>query len=1005
MKINKLVFKNINSLKEEQIIDFNEEPLFSSGLFLITGPTGSGKSTILDVITLALYNKVPRFGAISTNSVIQLGSIITHHTREAYAEVHYVSNNKNYVSKWSLAKNRNDNFNDYHMELWDLSENRNLDYKKSEIPDINGKIIGLNYDQFVKAILLSQGEFAQFLKASHDDRAPLLEKLTGSEIYRALGKAAFEKHKQKKDILERERGLADMIPKLSEEEGLEINKQLQLLKQQEINATKRLEELNHQRNMRLQLNKLNEEYTQLKEAEIKLKEREKDFDKQLIRLEKHEQLATFRGDLALYQSFNDEIEKAGANEKKLRGDLGFAIAKKEEAISSLSQLIEQKVTDDDFLALLLAFETKIKLLDQQIQHWRSEGETVRKEINVSIVQIQSNFVSWYKEKMDPEEAIGFIDETLSRAEELLNSNGIPVNKAISEINEANNLLYINLRDLEEGDNLLQQIIRLEEEIKLAVDQEKVYKEELISLEAELDEKNKLMAEANETIVILRKTKEDEIKKSELSDFRAQLQDGMPCPLCGAINHPYCKDQLIYLVGTLELKLDEMEKLTNTLGQAMMKATGRQASLQASLQALNKKSGSDKLLLGESQKSFQTLINKGISGKNIADQLHETKNKILLNTSLIAALETFIILQPVKEKFERLNQIKVGYLQCDMERKKISKVEDALVESARIMKLHQTSNDEIRDLNAALAANQLKMEELFDRIQSLENGLGSGLGQIGINDLSQAISWLLTDEEYNKMRATYMLLVKEKTEINTRMQDGKNTITVLLANHPDLSTLELLEDESATLKLEKDSCNQTIGTLKQKKEDDEKNAEKRILLDQNIQHLEKDFVQWDLLKNCIGDSSGKVYANFAQELTLHQIVELANFRLSALSDRYLLTLKQNDLFVADLYLGGTVRSVKTLSGGESFILSLALALSLSDLASQNVRLDCLFIDEGFGTLDDESLDTVVSTLEKLQVESDKTIGIISHVESLKERILTQIHLLRNQQGISTIKIMG
>jgi exonuclease SbcC len=172
----------------------------------------------------------------------------------------------------------------------------------------------------------------------------------------------------------------------------------------------------------------------------------------------------------------------------------------------------------------------------------------------------------------------------------------------------------------------------------------------------------------------------------------------------------------------------------------------------------------------------------------------------------------------------------------------------------------------------------------------------------------------------------------------------------------------------------------------------------------VDHLRK----YELLNQLIGDAAGKNFANFAQELTMQHIVILANRRLSGLTDRYQLVVPTNDgrtdLYIRDLYLGGTERSVKTLSGGETFILSLALALSLSDLASKNVRLDSLFIDEGFGTLDNDTLDVVISTLEKLQEENAKTIGIISHVESLKERIVSQIRLIRDTSGISRIQLV-
>ena len=134
--------------------------------------------------------------------------------------------------------------------------------------------------------------------------------------------------------------------------------------------------------------------------------------------------------------------------------------------------------------------------------------------------------------------------------------------------------------------------------------------------------------------------------------------------------------------------------------------------------------------------------------------------------------------------------------------------------------------------------------------------------------------------------------------------------------------------------------------------------------------------------------------------------MANKRLSKLTDRYLLAYAdiESDLTVSDLYQGSITRSVKTLSGGESFIVSLALALSLADMASKNVKLECLFIDEGFGTLDAETLETALETLEKLQSETSRTIGVISHVDSLKERISTQVRVQKNNLGHSVISVV-
>jgi len=176
---------------------------------------------------------------------------------------------------------------------------------------------------------------------------------------------------------------------------------------------------------------------------------------------------------------------------------------------------------------------------------------------------------------------------------------------------------------------------------------------------------------------------------------------------------------------------------------------------------------------------------------------------------------------------------------------------------------------------------------------------------------------------------------------------------------------------------------------------------------DIAKLKEKQEKWELLSKMIGDAKGNTFANFAQGLTLQNLLGYANRRLANLSDRYLLDrpFKDGELTVVDQYQGNTHRSVATLSGGESFLISLALALSLSDMASRNVRLESLFIDEGFGTLDQETLDIAMRTLEKLQSESQKTVGVISHVDTLKERINVQIQLEKNAQGYSSISIVA
>jgi exonuclease SbcC len=160
-----------------------------------------------------------------------------------------------------------------------------------------------------------------------------------------------------------------------------------------------------------------------------------------------------------------------------------------------------------------------------------------------------------------------------------------------------------------------------------------------------------------------------------------------------------------------------------------------------------------------------------------------------------------------------------------------------------------------------------------------------------------------------------------------------------------------------------------------------------------------------MNTIIGDASGKRFSDFVQDITLTKLIEYGNKRLKGFSDRYVLNndSKSDALMVIDTYMGNTIRSVTSLSGGETFMLSLALAFGLSDLAARNVEIESLFIDEGFGTLDPDSLDQAITILENMQSESNKSIGIISHVGELKDRIGAKIKLVRTGSGYSTIEI--
>ncbi len=176
--------------------------------------------------------------------------------------------------------------------------------------------------------------------------------------------------------------------------------------------------------------------------------------------------------------------------------------------------------------------------------------------------------------------------------------------------------------------------------------------------------------------------------------------------------------------------------------------------------------------------------------------------------------------------------------------------------------------------------------------------------------------------------------------------------------------------------------------------------------QEIEEATRLLADWSYLNGLIGSKEGDKFRKFAQGLTLDNLVWLANNQLTRLHGRYLLKRKASEaleLEVVDTWQADAVRDTRTLSGGESFLVSLALALALSDLVSHKTRIDSLFLDEGFGTLDSETLDTALDALDALNA-SGKTIGVISHVEAMKERIPVQIKV-RKINGLGYSKLDG
>ena len=339
------------------------------------------------------------------------------------------------------------------------------------------------------------------------------------------------------------------------------------------------------------------------------------------------------------------------------------------------------------------------------------------------------------------------------------------------------------------------------------------------------------------------------------------------------------------------------------------------------------------------------------------------------------------------------------------------------EEARYKELKRTVEAQAQTCSAEKNALEKQLHSVNDQVTHLTESIQSGTARLdqlsgafqnslqaqGFVDEPAFMGAALPQKTLNELAAIEESLRTRETRIETSLRDKQDAVARETERHlTDRSLPELTDDEQA-LRSRHDALQHQLGAIDRKLADNAQEKERMAVRLSAVAAQEKECLRWERLHALIGSADGKKFRNFAQGLTFEILIAHANRHLQKMSDRYLLVKNPDvllDLSVIDNYQVGECRSTKNLSGGESFILSLALALGLSGMASHKVRIDSFFLDEGFGTLDDESLDTALVTLSLLQQEG-KLIGVISHVAAIKERIGTQIVVEKCTGGRSRI----
>lgn len=1013
MKILQLKFQNINSLKGEHAINFEEEPLKSNSLFAITGPTGSGKSTLLDVISLALFNQVPRMDKISKSELSKTGAVITRHQKNAYAEVIYQCSAGKYLSHWDIQYNRNHNLNDYEMRLKNLDTNEELDLKKSEVPTQNEILIGLTYTQFIKSIVLAQGEFAKFLKADDSERKQLLEQITGTDIYRRIGMLAYQKANVISNEIDKDKQRIKDIKEelIAKEESKTKQESLSLKKEEKIKLETQKNKLTQQEELFKNASKIADELTYITQQKQETATKVKNFEEaNALKIKQHLKTQGFVTDLQNWQNTTQQYTTLAKKLHELKKQEQELVQLKENLLNSANNILKSNVTWEIITKKLEDFRVFINALQQQLKEVRSAYTTefshLQQQVNTAGVQFLAKDIKGIETelklkqtnwKIELEEIENYL-VTFSFKETSTASRELEISSLITNAVEAKTRQDQHQKWIEKESKLCKEVLLFSEETERLAPMVNEKKLNYKNVQLEVEKLHLQLNNYNLTVA--------------LAVHRSDLKEGEACPLCGASSHPFAThiiddNKKIELERNISLKKEsekkqekefrltdkELDKLNNQLSTAKKLVAEAREELVTSNKYL--KTLDKRLLQFKNEDAWEVCI----------FNLNELKNKLQQKISVQSLLEKSVswvlVVSKIKASLEQGTTLKakkdVLYLGDDSDsqinalKSQIDKASEK--ESNTKNQLKEITEDE-RELKNSLkeVEHKLNIKISEAKFASIEEALNSRIKE----DIFQELL-----EHKRMLERQTEALKHQENSIQKQQQEIKKTLTYI-------SPIQLNEDKAIVNKALM-NIEEEISVLARVLHNQKEKVEKIKGIQQRIEKLSSKNEKWLLLNEVIGDYKGKRFNDFAQDLSLKYLLNIANKRLAQLSMRYQIDRpteeETKDLMIIDNDMGSERRSVKTLSGGETFVVSLALALALSDMASQNVSINSLFIDEGFGTLDPETLDQTLDTLERLQAETNKTIGIISHVDALKERIQTQIQLQKNGQGYSTLRVVS
>ncbi|MGQ7247903.1 AAA family ATPase [Halomonas sp. V046] len=1120
MKILALRLSQLASLPGPVTLDFSAEPLVDAGLFAITGPTGAGKSTLLDALCLALYGNTPRLRHAPSResrlidvdgSPLQTSdprTLLRRGAASGHAEVDFIGRDgRRYRARWAVRRARDKadgKLQAVEQSLTDLDDERLLTAQKREFAELLPERLGLTFDQFTRAVMLAQSEFAAFLKADDNERADLLEKLTDTFEYSAISRAAFEKDKiARADVARLEARLADDAPADAEARaGLdrayaEAEARLSRCRQEGEALAAERQWLERDARLGQAAQAAADRNRKAHHHWSMLADERRDLEwlgvlaPQIGNLKRHTELGQRK----------PELEQRQASTRQALADAKQQLALQQQAealaISALEQhalAIEQArpaLRDARDLA------TQLATLDHQLEQLARDSEERGAQAVARKKQRQAAEARQRDHQHQRDAAQAELAQQLGE-----HSDIEAARRSAQQRHDQASRRVLALAELDgywrRDVQARRRLTALEAEQQRDRSERDRLLEQGKTARQELDRIDAHRVSVTGVIEAQRAARSESVHR-----LRDDLRPDTPCPVCGGVDHPYRHRhpatpeaaQLAATEAAEQRQLDEASAAANQARETRDTLLGSYRALAATVTqrdaqlsaAQTERTESGSALAGHALYAELNAVGGGDDARQdwLDQQRHQAEQHRDASQRSLAALgDAERRLAPLADALVEdgriLERLATQEQANDEERQRLEAARSPL--SARVDALRQdlaqrlgpyasvdswqhqleTQRDAARltrdEASEARQQAQQHGDRLAQRLAHDDDSLTALDGELAnltatlaawrsrhpsLDDSTLTRLTALSDDHRSAMvqRCTHAERERHAADIShaERLEQWRDARRerfpdeVTGTTPEDLARLDaaetgdnqpayseasgsveaaietmregLPEREAAHRPRWDDAQRHRDGALHALRDDDRRlarHAEAREALEQARGELHR----WGRINELIGASDGKLFRRIAQAWNLERLLIEANAHLKGLSRRYRLARGGSPLglLVIDRDLADEKRSVHSLSGGETFLVSLAMALGLASLASGELAIESLFIDEGFGSLDPQSLALAMEALDGLQAQG-RRVAVISHVQEMHERIPVQVQVRPAGNGESRVEVRG